>query len=54
MKQSTVYALQTIKRVCIDSNGMEPVAGTPKRQFVGILWSRNIEYLLYKPPYLTG
>ena len=26
----------------------------PKRQFVRILWSLKIEYLLYKPPYLTG
>lgn len=26
----------------------------PKRQFVRILLSPKIEYLLYKPPYLTG
>ena len=30
------------------------VRRTPKRQFVRILLSPKIEYLLYKPPYLTG
>ena len=32
----------------------EMVRHTPKRQFVRILLSPKIEYLLYKPPYLTG